>query len=347
VLTDPDSAFLTWLSFAVCLGVIGYAGVKLSKYGDVIADKTGLGGTWIGLVLLATVTSLPELITGISSVTLAAVPEIAAGDILGSCVFNLGIIVILDFLHRTESVYTRASQGHILTAGFGIMLIGFTGFNILLADNGSSMNLGHTGISSYVIILLYIVAMRTVFRYESRQIQAFTDKEPDRYPELSLNQAILRYGIAALLVVAAGAALPFVAKAIALRMAWHESFVGTLFVALVTSVPEMVVSIAALRLGALDMAIGNLFGSNLFNILILAVDDLLYSRGPLFAAISPTHAVSAFSAVMMTGVAVVGLLYRPQARVLKTVGWASIFLFSIYLINAYVLFLYGHDSIAP
>ena len=140
------STSFVWLQFLLCLTLIGYAGVKLSRYGDVIADKTGLGGTWIGLVLLASVTSLPELVTGISSVAVVKVPEIAVGDILGSCVFNLLIIVILDFLHRGESVYTRTSQGHILSAGFGIMLIGFAGFSILLSSQGENLALGHMGI---------------------------------------------------------------------------------------------------------------------------------------------------------------------------------------------------------
>ena len=139
----------------------------------------------------------------------------------------------------------------------------------------------------------------------------------------------------------AGAALPFVAKALAVEMGWHQSFVGTLFVAFVTSLPEMVVTVAALKLGAVDMAIGNLFGSNLFNIAILAIDDILYVRGPLFDSVSATHAISAFSAIMMTGVAIVGLLYRPRTRVLKTVGWVSIFLFTVYLINSYILYIYG------
>lgn len=330
---------MVWFQFLLCLILIGYGGVKLSKYGDTIADKTGLGGSWVGLALLATVTSLPELVTGVSSVTFAGVPEIAAGDVLGSCVFNLTIIVILDFLHRGESVYTRASQGHILTAGFGIMLIGIAGFDILLAHNGNQLVVGHVGVSSLVIIALYAIAMRTVFRYERQQIAAFTEKTADRYPELSLNHAILRYAGAALLVVLAGISLPFVAKTLAVNMGWQESFVGTFFVAFVTSVPEMVVSISALRLGALDMAIGNLLGSNLFNIVIFALDDVLYLPGPLFSHIEMTHAVSAMSAIIMTGVAIVGLLYRPETRVFKTVGWISIFLFSAYLVNTYVLYI--------
>jgi cation:H+ antiporter len=332
---------MVWLQFLICILVIGYAGIKLSRYGDAIADKTGLGGTWIGLVLLASVTSLPELVTGISSVSIANVPDIAVGDILGSCVFNLLIIVVLDFLHRDESVYTRARQGHILSAGFGVILIGFAGFNILLSSSGFTMALGHIGVYSLLIVVLYAVAMSTVFRYERKQLEAFAEAEADRFPEFTLRQLTIRYFSAALLVVAAGSWLPFVAKHIAQQMGWYESFVGTLLVAFVTSLPELVVTVAALRLNALDMAIGNLFGSNLFNIVILTVDDFLYMPGPLLAHVSTTHAVSAISAIMMTGVAIVALLYRTKTRVLKTVGWASIFLFTIYLFNSYVIYLYG------
>jgi cation:H+ antiporter len=301
---------MIWLQFMICVLVIGFAGIKLSHYGDAIADKTGLGGTWIGLVLLASVTSLPELVTGVSSVTIANVPDIAVGDILGSCVFNLLIIVVLDFLHRDESVYTRARQGHILSAGFGVILIGFAGFNILLSSSGFTMALGHIGTYSLLIVVLYGVAMSTVFRYERKQLAEFAAAEADRFPEFTLRQLMIRYLAAALLVVAAGSWLPFVAKHIAQQMGWYESFVGTLLVAFVTSLPELVVTVAALRLNALDMAIGNLFGSNLFNILILTVDDILYTPGPLLAHVSTTHAVSAISAIMMTGVAIVALLYR-------------------------------------
>jgi cation:H+ antiporter len=333
---------MVWFEFALCVLVIGVAGVKLSRYGDAIADKTGLGGTWIGVILLATVTSLPELVTGVTSVTVAQAPEIAVGDVLGSCVFNLLIIVILDFMHRKESVYSKASQGHILSAAFGIMLIGFTGFNMLLSSRGGDFQIGHVGLYSPFIVIFYLIMMRTVYRYESAQIKKFTDAESDQYRDLSKQQAIFRYIIAALFVVAAGSLLPFVGKQIAHQMGWYESFVGTMFIAFATSLPEIVVTIAALRVGALDMAIGNLFGSNLFNILILAIDDLLFIQGSLLQSVSPTHAVSAMSAIMMTGVAIAGLFYRPRTRVLKMVGWTSIILFCVYLLNTYIVFIYGH-----
>lgn len=330
-----------WIQFAACLVLIGWGGFQLSRYGDVIAEKTGMGGTWIGLILMASVTSLPELITGVSATAIANTPDIAVGDVLGSCVFNLLIIVVLDFLYRRESVYTRASQGHVLSAGFGVVLIGFAGFNILLSHSGTLPVLGHVGIYTPIIIVMYAVAMRTVFRYEREHISATAEGAAERYPGLTLKQANLNYAGAAAVVVTAALWLPFVGKTIATLMGWHQSFVGTLFVAFATSVPEVAVTIGALRIGAIDMAIANVLGSNLFDILILAIDDLLYIPGPLFSFVSSVHAVTAFSAMMMTGVAIIGLLYRPKTRVFKTVGWASLFLFSLYLLNAYVIFLYA------
>lgn len=329
-----------WLSLLACLAVIGVAGVRLSRYGDIIAEKSGLSRGWVGLILLATVTSLPELVTGLSAVTVANVPDIAVGDIMGSCVFNLLIIVLLDFLYRKESIYTRARQGNVLAAGYGIALIGFAGFNLLLYRDGTFPSIGHVGLYTPVILLLYILAMRSLYRYEQAQVSEYVDDRVDLYPDTSLKQAVQGYVIAA--VAVAGIWLPFIAKDLAAVMAWEQSFVGTLFVAAITSAPEVVVTQAALRMGAVDLAIGNLFGSNLFNIAILAIDDLAYLPGPLFADVSISHAASAFSAMMMSGLAVVGLILRPPSRVFRTVSWISLLLLVVYLLNTLFLYLYGH-----
>ncbi len=332
---------LVWGEFLVCVIAIWLAGVRLSRYGDVIAEKTGLSRTWIGVILLATVTSLPELVTGVSAVTLVGAPDIALGDALGSCVFNLMIITVLDFVQRGESVFTRASQGHILAAGFGVILIGFVGFTLLLGSHGPAPAWGHIGLSSLLILLLYGVAMRSVFRYEKRQRAAYTEEAVEQYPDITLRQAAVGYTLAALVVVATGTLLPFVGDHMATIMGWQKTFVGTIFVALATSVPELVITVAALRIDAVDMAIGNLFGSNLFDVLIVAVDDVFYLPGPLLQHVSPLHAVSALSALMMTGLTIVGLLYRPHTRLFQAVGWTSLLLFSLYLLNTYALYLYG------
>lgn len=332
---------LPWLQFLACLLAIGFAGFRLCRYGDAIAEKSGLTRSWVGLVLIATVTSLPELATGLSAVTIAGVPDIAVGDVLGSCVFNLAILVVLDFLYREESVYTRARQGHVLSAGFGLALISFAGFNLLLYQHGGGPRLFHVGLYAPILVALYVLAMRTLYRYERETMSALVE-EGILHPDLGLHQAVAGYVIAGIVVVAAGAWLPFVAGTLAERMGWQESFVGTLLVAAVTSTPEVVVTVAAVRLGAVDLAIGNLLGSNLFNVVILAVDDLFYVEGPLFADVSTAHAASAFSATMMSGIAIIGLMIRPRSRVLRTVSWVSLFLLAIYLVNS--LFLYLHDG---
>ncbi len=332
---------MVWIKFLFCLVVIGLAGARLSRYGDVIAEKTGLGRNWVGLVLMATVTSLPELVTGISAVTVVGAPNIAIGDVLGSCVFNLLILVVVDYLYREESVYTRASRGHILAAGFGVVLIGLTGLSLILAPLGADLAIGHVGAYTPLFILLYLLAMRTVYQYQRREMAEFVEESAARYEDVSLREAVIGYGMAAGFVVAAGTWLPFVGEDIAQQMGWQQSFVGTLFVAAATSAPEIAVTIAAVRIGALDMAIANLLGSNLFDILIVAIDDIFYLPGPILAHVSPVHAVSAFSAVIMTGIAVIGLFYRPGGKLLRTVGWISVFLLALYLINSWVLYRYG------
>jgi cation:H+ antiporter len=211
----------------------------------------------------------------------------------------------------------------------------------LLYRDGTFPSIGHVGLYAPFILLLYLLAMRSLYRYEQEQISEYVEDRAELYPDTSLKQAVRGYAMAAMAVVAAGIWLPFIAKDLAVVMAWKQSFVGTLFVAAVTSAPEVVVTVAALRMGAVDLAIGNLFGSNMFNIVLVAIDDLAYLPGPLLADVSLTHATSAFSAMMMSGLAVVGLVLRPPSRVFRTVSWISLLLLVIYLLNTLFLYLYS------
>ena len=339
--------FIVWLQFIICAACIAVAGFYLSRYGDVIARRTGMSGSWIGLVLVATVTSLPELATGVTSVTIAHAPNLAVGDALGSCVVNLVFLVLIDFVFRQGPIWRRASQGHVLAAAFGVVLLGYALVSLLMSQitNPAGENLGfkvprlHFGLTTPILLMLYLVAMRTVFSYEKAHYVPVVNEEGDILPPLRL--AVQRFFFAAVLVAVAGSWLPFAATNLSEIMGWSRTFVGSLFVAFVTSLPELVITLSALRIGAVDMAIGNLLGSNLFNVVIIAIDDLFYQSGSLLADVSLVHAVTAGSAIIMTGLAMIGLFFRPDSRVLRAVGWVSIGLAAMYLLNTYILYIYG------
>lgn len=322
------------LQFALCALLIGRAGYVLSESADRIARATGLTGGWVGLALLATVTSLPELASGISAVTWVDAPNLAVGNVLGACVFNLLFLAVLDLLQRRQPMYHHASASHLLSAAFGVVMLGFVAMSLVLGERAPA--LFNVGLYSPLLLALYLFALKSVFAHERAQAAAAPDGPAD-----GLRREWWRFGIAAAVVLAAGTWLPELADRLAQQMGWSRSFVGTLFMAVVTTLPEIAVTLSALRLGALDMAIGNLLGSNLFNLTILAVDDLFYLRGPLLADAAAVHLGSAAAAVLMTGLVMVGLVLRPQGRVLRVTSWVSIGLLAAYALNAAFVFLYG------
>ncbi len=332
-------ATIDWLQLALCAGLILAAGTRLTRYGDMIARHTGLGGGWIGLILIASVTSLPELVTGVTSVTIANVPDIAVGNVLGACVLNLAMIVVLDLLHRHAPLFTLADRGHVLGAAFGILMLNVAAFGLVDPANGA-LRIGHVGLVPIVIVALYLVSIRTIYLYE-RHCRVGPPAGDEAAPVLTLRQAAWRYAAAAAVVVGAALWLPFIAGALAESMGWSESFVGTLLVALATTLPELTVTVAAVRIGAIDMAIGNLVGSNLFNLAILGIDDLLYLPGPLLEVAAPTHAVSAITASVMSAALILALVVRPRERLLNVVSWVSVLIALAYFANVWLQFRPG------
>ena len=198
---------MIWVQFAATALVIVFAGVRLARYGDVLGEKSGLGRSWVGVVLLAATTSLPELFTGFGATALAALPDIALGDVLGSCMFNLVILSMMDAV-QPEPISTRAHQGHALSIGFGLLLIGVAGVG-LVADH-QLPPIGWIGVYSPVLIGLYFVAMRVIFTHEQQRRARETREvaEELQYGEITLRSAVLHYSVAAVAVVAAALWLP-------------------------------------------------------------------------------------------------------------------------------------------
>ncbi len=317
--------------FAVCALAIARAGYVLSATGDALAHAHGWGRGWVGLALLATVTSLPELAAGVSAVASVGAPNLAIGNALGACVFNLAFLVVVDALQRNQPIYVGASGTHLLSAGFGVVMLGFVAMSLSVGARAPAVL--HVGFYSPVLLALYLLALRSVHAHERAALRAVSATVgPARIPDP--RPLWRRFAGAAAVVLIAGAALPHVTDRLAAELGLSRSAAGTLLMAAVTTLPEAAVTLGALRIGALDLAIGNLLGSNLFNVTILAIDDLFYGRGPLFAHAAPVHAGTAISAVVMTGLVIVGLVMRPHGRVLRTTSWVGIGLAAAYVLNA-------------
>lgn len=334
---------MPWLLFTGCAALIAIGGTVLARAGDAMAERTGLSRSWIGVALLATITSLPELVTGLSAVTLAEAPNVAVGDALGSCVINLVFLVVIDASSRHAPLYTRTARGHVVSAGFGVVLLAMVTVSILVAHlakaDGLAPLVHAVGAHAFVplALLTYVVALRAVFQQEHTE-DGGGRRAVRRDPAGGL---AWRFGLAATAVVAGGIWLPALAVSVADSTGWSRSFVGSLFVALTTSLPELVLTVAALRIAAIDLAIGNLLGSNLFNVAIVALDDLADGPGALLGRSAAIHAVTASSAVLMTGLVLVGLACRPADRWLRAVGSISLALLAVYVLNTYVLLLHA------
>lgn len=331
---------MLWFQFVAVTAVIVYAGSNLSNYGDVIAEKTGMGRTWVGVILVASVTSLPEMITGVSSVAIFELPNIAAGDVLGSCMFNILIIALLDAASGPTPISAKAHQGQVLAAAFGVLMLGLASISIFAGVSVGAV--GWVGPYTFIFLAIYLVAMRLVFLYEKKRITELVHErvEATRYDRMPLKKAYLGYALNSVLVIGAAAYLPHLGDQIAEATGLGKTFVGSIFVALTTSLPELVVSIAALRIDATDLIFGNLLGSNLFNMAILALDDLLYLKGPLLSHVSQAHVVTANAAMVMTAIAVIGLTYRVSTKRFFF-AWDSLAIVATYALAVGIIYRMG------
>lgn len=297
-------------------------------------DRTGLSNVWIGVILLATITSLPELVVGISSSVIVRSADLAVGDVLGSCAFNLGILTLMDvFVPKHQSLFDMASPGHVMAAAMGIILISLVGVGLYLPDNvGLIKWLGLLGVA---FIVVYFSAMRLMYLFEKRinAVSVVAEQRSD-YP---LRKAISRFVLFAIVIVATALLLPTFADRLAEQSGLGKTFVGTLFLAAATSMPEIAVAVSSVRAGFVNLAIGNLLGSNLFNVCILAIDDLVYPGGPLLKDAADVHLASVLSISMMTGIAIIGLTYRsPKKRFL--LAWDSMLIFLTYVLDIILLY---------
>ncbi|MFC2019455.1 sodium:calcium antiporter [Chloroflexota bacterium] len=317
----------------VCILIILYFGRRVAIYGDVIAEKTGLGGVWTGLILLAVVTSLPEFFTGVSSIVLVGAPDLTIGNLFGANAFNLFNLAILDIAYKGGPLLGTASLNHRVTALCSLILILVAAVSIFVSQF-VSLGIGWIGWYTPVIIALYVFFVRQLFKREQRQ------PSPPPAPldgvGISSRRVYTHFAISAIFIIGAGIWLATIGEEITLATGWGESLVGSLFLGFTTTLPEFTVSLAAMRIGAVDMAVANMIGSNLFNMTIISIDDLIYTRGPILAHVATKNIIIAGAAILLTALFIIG--FRFKARKRFRLSWWNLSLIALFAIGFYLNF---------
>ncbi len=334
---------MIWLMFGCSAAVIVVAGTKLSQDGDRIAELTGLGRLWIGVVLMAAATSLPEVFTTMSAGWLDA-PDLAAGDLFGAGLSNMLTLGLIDLLHRQKRVWQQAALEHTLTAALAMVLTGLAAFLILLRAEVTHIGIG---LGSLTLLILYVLGIRLVFRQEDMKrrqrkqdalaqgIAEKRDAGATRRDEL--RRSIIGFSAGALVLLIAAPFLAWSAGRIAEETGATATFIGTSLVAITTSLPELVVSISAVRLGAFDLAVGNLFGSNAFNMAAFFFADLTYRGGGLLGSVASTHALTALWSILMMNLGLIGIIYRAEKRFML-IEPDSLLMIVAYVLGLWLLF---------
>jgi cation:H+ antiporter len=304
------------LQFLACAVVIIIAGTFLSKFADAIAELTGLGRLLVGSVLLAGATSLPELTVDISAVRLGAV-DLAVGDLLGSSLMNLLILALLDLSHHSRGrMLSKQAAAHALSGSVSASLTCLIAISLLTGRQLGPFTIFGVSPAIYALVAAYVLGVRLVYLDQRIAHRTAADEgaiPPNHAAGMTTVGAIAGFAACAAAIFVSGPFLAHAADELADKTGLGGTFVGTTLVAFSTSLPELVSSFAALRMGAHDLAIGNVFGSNAFNMILLAPLDIVHP-GSLLATASASHAITCVAAVLATQVAVMGQLYQAEKR---------------------------------
>ena len=307
--------------FGISAFAVAGAGIVLARSGDAIAERTGLGGLVVGMFLLAGATSLPEIVVDVSA-ALADAPDLAVGDLFGSSMANMAILAVVDLVYRGR-VWTHVGLGQARLAAVAIAL---TSVALLAMFVPHGLAIGWIGVETIVIVAGYLAATAWIHRTRcaGRREQDVTGEViapigwgGEAQSVMPMRSVVIRFALAAGVILVAAPFVALSAQGLAIQTGIGETFVGAFLLAATTSLPELVASLTAVRIGARDLAVGNLFGSNAFNMVALLAADLAYFPGPILAAVAPAQAVAGIGAILLMALALAAVIHGTETRILR------------------------------
>ncbi len=326
-----------WLQFLVSSVVIIVAGIHVTHYADRLSAQLNLGKAVVGVVLLGFITSLPEAITCIVAVKSLGADDLAVGNLLGSNNFNPLLIVLMDMVYRRGSVTNDViPRGSLLySAGMAVVMTVVAILEIAFNDHVSAGVFSPGGV---MIVGLYIFGMRRIADLSAAEVRAIPQlEEPQEPVKGTVLGTLIHIFLGAIVVVGSAMVLARAADMIAESTGLGRTFVGSIFLAIVTSLPEVVVTLSAMKMGSFDLAVGNIFGSNMTNLLIIVVCTFFNPEGPVLMDVTNTHILTAIISILLVVIAVKGIQTKGK-RIFGGLAWDTWTMLGVWLAGTTILY---------
>lgn len=305
------------ICYLISAAILVFFSIKCADYVDILDKKTKLSGAFIGGVILAAVTSLPELVTSISSIYAVHNAELIIGNVLGSDIFNLCIFGALTAV--TLRGYAHASLGKSHLATLACTLVAYAATAVTLFTGYGKIPVVNIQVASLVILAVYIISTRFLSKDTAKP------DTPDDSP-LTVKQVAVRFSLMAVGLVLMSVLVTTLTDSLAEKLNLNASLAGALFLGIATSLPELSSSIQLVKRKNYNAMVGNIAGSNLFNFTILSVADIIAGNTPVFVDSTQTRAMLIFG-VLSTLLCMLSVFFRRRSEKFQSMG--AIMLYSL------------------
>lgn len=329
-----------WLNvtaFLVATGVIAWAGTGLARIADQLADRTGLGEAMTGTIFLAISTSLPGLVASITA-ALEGRPALAISNAIGGIAIQTVFLALADISYRKANLEHAAAsiqnmiQAALLITMLSLVLVGFTGPDISVGP-----------VHAVTPLLLITAAFGVVLVYRSgeepmwrpRRTRFTVPDVPDEAAKrMHLGMLVATFAGTAAVVAVAGAVVATTTGVIADRTGISETLAGALMSGFVTSIPELVTTLASVRRGALTLAVSDIVGGNFFDVLFIFAADIAFFSGSIYHAdgVGPREVFLTALTLLLSVILLLGLLYR-QRQGPGNIGFESVLMLLTYVLG--------------
>ncbi|MBZ9778974.1 hypothetical protein LB452_08565 [Psychroflexus sp. CAK8W] len=337
------SLTLSIITFGIATLIIVFAGTSLTKYADQLADKTGLGEAFVGAIFLGGVTSIAGIITSVSA-AYNGHPELAISNAIGGIAAQTLFLSIADITYRKINLeHASASLTNLMQ---GVLLMGLLAM-VILGVASPDVTLFNVHPISITIIVAYLLGSKMISTAKDKPMwspkitMSTVEDEPEEknIKKTKLSSLVLKFVFLSVLVGLSGYAIGMSGINISNNTGLSEGFVGSLFTAVATSLPELIVTLAAVRRKALALAVGNIVGGNSFDVLFVAFSDFAYQDGSILHNITTYQSFIVPMTMLMVSVLIMGLLLR-QRKGIGNIGWESALIILIYIIGNITLYFY-------